>query len=312
MIVYRGIPSKAAFASVLTIGNFDGVHLGHRAMLQRLIAIARKAAMPAAVLTFEPHPREYFSPAEAPSRLTRLREKLELLAECGVDHVYVCRFNAAFASLSADDFIEKILVRGLGVRHLLIGDDFRFGKGRSGDFALLQKAGIAHRFAVEAMTTIELDGERVSSSSIRAALASGNLIRAEHFLGRRFSISGRIMHGDKIGRTLGFPTANVQHARHRLPLTGVYAVSVDGLGEAPIFGAASVGVRPTIAAGLKPVLEVHLLNFQGDIYGAHVHVNFHHKLRDEAKYASLDALKAQIARDVEATQHYFQESTESK
>mgnify|MGYP000675109548 CR=1 FL=1 len=305
MIVYRGIPSKAAFATVLTIGNFDGVHLGHRAMLERLIATARKAAMPAAVLTFEPHPREYFAPAEAPARLTRLREKLELLAECGVDQVYVCRFNARFASLTADEFIERVLVRGLGARHLLIGDDFRFGKGRSGDFALLQQAGVAHRFAVEAMTTIELDEERVSSSSIRAALASGNLTRAEHFLGRPFSISGRIVHGDKIGRTLGFPTANVQHARHRLPLTGVYAVSVDGLNHRSVFGAASIGVRPTIAAGLKPVLEVHLLDFERDIYGAHVHVNFHHKLRDEARYASLDALKAQIARDVEATREYF-------
>lgn len=305
MIVYRGIPSKAAFATVLTIGNFDGVHLGHRAMLERLIATARKAAMPAAVLTFEPHPREYFAPAEAPARLTRLREKLELLAECGVDQVYVCRFNARFASLTADEFIERVLVRGLGARHLLIGDDFRFGKGRSGDFALLQQAGVAHRFAVEAMPTIELDEERVSSSSIRAALASGNLTRAEHFLGRPFSISGRIVHGDKIGRTLGFPTANVQHARQRLPLTGVYAVSVDGLNHRSVFGAASIGVRPTIAAGLKPVLEVHLLDFERDIYGEHVHVNFHHKLRDEAKYATLDALKAQIARDVEATREYF-------
>ncbi len=304
MFVYRGIPTKAAFPSVLTIGNFDGVHLGHRAMLKHLTDKAKKVSMPSVVLTFEPHPREYFSPASAPARLTRLREKLELLAECGVDHVYVCRFNADFANLSADDFIEKVLVRGLGVRHLLIGDDFRFGKGRSGDFSALEMAGIAHRFTVEAMGTIELDDERVSSSSIRAALASGNLARAEHFLGRPFFISGRVVHGDKIGRTLGFPTANVQHARNRLPLSGIYAVSVDGLGK-QVFGAASVGVRPTIAEGLKPVLEVHLLDFDREIYGEHVHVNFHHKLRDEAKYATLDALKAQIARDVEDTRNYF-------
>ncbi|HTJ96448.1 MAG TPA: bifunctional riboflavin kinase/FAD synthetase [Rhodocyclaceae bacterium] len=304
MFIYRGIPAKAAFPTVLTIGNFDGVHLGHRAMLERLVAKAKKVSMPSAVLTFEPHPREYFSPASAPARLTRLREKLELLAECGVDQVYVCRFNAKFAALSADEFIEQVLVRGLGVRHLLIGDDFRFGKGRTGDFAALEQAGYAHRFTVEAMTTIELDDERVSSSSIRAALASGNLARAEHFLGRPFFMSGRVVHGDKIGRTIGFPTANVQHARARLPLAGIYAVSVDGLGK-NVFGAASVGVRPTIAEGLKPVLEVHLLDFDRDIYGEHVHVNFHHKLRDEAKYATLDALKAQIARDVEETRNYF-------
>jgi riboflavin kinase/FMN adenylyltransferase len=304
MIVYRGIPQQAHFGTVLTIGNFDGVHLGHRAMLQRLVDKARKAAMPAAVLTFEPHPREYFAPASAPARLTRLREKLALLAECGVDQVYVCRFNARMASLTAEEFIEQVLVRGLGVRHLLIGDDFRFGKGRSGDFALLQQAGLVHRFVVEAMTTVEMDGERVSSSSIRAALASGNLSRAEHFLGRPFYMSGRVVHGDKIGRTLGFPTANVQHARSRLPLAGVYAVSVDGLG-ASLQGAASVGVRPTIAEGLKPVLEVYLLDFSGEIYGTQVRVNFHHKLRDEAKYANLDALKAQIARDVDDTRNYF-------
>jgi riboflavin kinase/FMN adenylyltransferase len=169
---------------------------------------------------------------------------------------------------------------------------------------LLQQAGTTHRFAVEAMDTIEMDDERVSSSSIRAALASGNLTRAEHFLGRPFFMSGRVIHGDKIGRTLGFPTANVQHARARLPLAGIYAVTVDGLGK-PLRGAASVGVRPTIADGLKPVLEVHLLDFNREIYGEHVHVNFHHKLRDEAKFASLDALKAQIARDVENTRDYF-------
>ncbi|HTH94808.1 MAG TPA: bifunctional riboflavin kinase/FAD synthetase [Rhodocyclaceae bacterium] len=305
MIVHRGIPHQATFASVLTIGNFDGVHLGHRAMLSRVVELARKSAMPAVVLTFEPHPREYFAPASAPARLTRLREKLELLAACGIDQVYVCRFNAKTAGLGADEFIDQVLVRGLGVRHLLIGDDFRFGKGRSGDFALLQEAGRAHRFTVEAMTTITLDDERVSSSSIRAALAAGNLARAEHFLGRPFFMSGRVMHGDKIGRTLGFPTANIQHARERLPLSGIYAVSVDGLDKQSMFGAASVGVRPTIADGLKPVLEVYLLDFNRDIYGEHVHVNFHHKLRDEAKFAGLDELKAQIARDVDATRDYF-------
>ena len=292
-------------STVLTIGNFDGVHLGHRALLAELIAKARALALPATVLTFEPHPRELFAPEQAPARLASLRDKLELLAACGVDRVHVCRFNRRLAALTAVQFVEDVLVRGLSVRHLIVGDDFRFGKGRGGDFALLQKMGHEHRFVVEAMRTVDFGGLRVSSSAVRDALADGNLERAEELLGRSFVIAGRVMHGEKIGRTLGFPTANIQVKRKRLPLSGVFAVTVSGIAQEPLPGAASIGVRPTLAEGLKPVLEVHLPDFDRDIYGCHVDVNFLHKLRDEAKYDSLDALKAQIARDVAAVREFF-------
>ena len=306
MLAFRGVPERATTSTVLTIGNFDGVHRGHRALLEQLTAKARACALPATVLTFEPHPREFFAPEQAPARLSSLREKLELLEDCGVDRVHVCRFNRKLAALTSDDFIEQVLVQGLSVRHLIVGDDFCFGKGRSGNFAQLCAAGAEHRFGVEAMATVDFGGVRVSSSAVRDALSAGNIELARKLLGREYVIAGRVVHGDKIGRTLGFPTANVQLRRKRLPLTGIFAVTVSGLGDQPLPGAASLGVRPTLAEGLKPVLEIHLLDFNKEIYGAHVSVNFHHKLRDEAKYESLDALKAQIARDVEATRAYFQ------
>ncbi|MCX7144923.1 MAG: bifunctional riboflavin kinase/FAD synthetase, partial [Sulfuritalea sp.] len=225
------------------------------------------------MLTFEPHPRELFAPDQAPARLASLRDKFELLAECGVDRVHVCRFNRKLAALSAGEFIENILVRGLSVRHLIIGDDFRFGKGRGGDFALLQQAGVEHRFVVEAMHTVDFGGVRVSSSAVRDALAAGNLEHAEKLLGRAYVIAGRVMDGRKLGRTIGFPTANIQVRRKRLPLSGVFAVTVSGIDAKPLPGAANIGVRPTVAEGLQPVLEVHLLDFDRDIYGMHVDVN---------------------------------------
>lgn len=305
MLVFRSITGQATTARVLTIGNFDGVHRGHQALLEQLIAQARNLALPSTVMTFEPSPREFFAPQQAPAQLSSLREKLKLLEASGVDQVYVCRFNAKLASLSADEFIERILVKGLGTSHLIIGDDFRFGQGRRGDFKLLQQAGREHGFKVEMMSTIDWQGERVSSSAVREALEKGEVEHAERLLGRAYQISGRVVHGEKIGRQLGFPTANVQLKRKRLPLLGVYAVTLSGIAAQPLPGAASLGVRPTLSAGLKPVLEVHLLDFDRSIYGAHVTVNFMHKLRDEAKYASLDALKAQIARDVMATRTYF-------
>ena len=305
MLVFRGVPERATTSTVLTIGNFDGVHRGHRALLAELTAKARELALPATVLTFEPHPRELFAPEQAPARLASLRDKIELLAEAGVDRVHVCRFTRQLASLTAEQFIENILVRGLSVRHLIIGDDFRFGRGRRGDFALLQQAGREHRFVVEAMRTVDFGGVRVSSSAVRAALAGGDIERAEELLGRAFVMAGRVMDGKKLGRTIGFPTANIQVRRKRLPLSGVFAVTVSGIGPQPLPGAANLGVRPTVADGLKPVLEVHLLDFDRDIYGSHVDVNFMHKLRDEAKFDSLDALKAQIARDVADVRAYF-------
>lgn len=297
MRVFRGIPARATHSTVLTIGNFDGVHRGHRALLARLTGLAQQAGLPAAVMTFEPNPREFFAPQSAPARLASLREKLQLLAECGVDQAYVCAFNQRFAALTADAFVERI-VRGLGVRHLMIGDDFRFGKGRSGDFALLQQAGKEHGFGVEAMETLVHEGERVSSSAVREALDAGDLEHAERLLGRPYCISGRVIHGQKLGRKLGYATANIQLKRLKAPLSGIFVVTVDGIDARQYEGVASLGVRPTVSASGKPTLEVYIFDFEGDLYRAHLRVNFLHKLRDEAKFDSLDALQAQIARDV--------------
>jgi riboflavin kinase/FMN adenylyltransferase len=305
VLVFRGIPERAQSAVALTIGNFDGVHRGHQALIQKLREAAGKFGLPAAVMTFEPHPREFFAPANAPTRLSSLREKLELLEARGVDQVYVFRFNREFAALTPSAFIEDILVRGLGTRWLAVGDDFRFGAKRAGDFALLQTASNEFGFRLETLQTVEIDGRRVSSSAVRAALADGDLQAAQKLLGRSYGISGRVVHGDSLGRELGFPTANVQLKHNRPPLTGIYAVEVCGLGPKPQQGAASLGVRPTINDEGKATLEVHLLDFDADIYGKHVRVDFVRKIRDEEKYSGLDALQAQIARDVEAVRQVF-------
>lgn len=317
MRVFRGIPAHAAHATALTIGNFDGVHRGHQALLGRLVKLARAEGLPAAVMTFEPHPREFFarrqdSEASVPPRLCSLREKLALLEADGVDEVYVCRFNAGFAARTAASFIDDLLVAGLGVRHLLIGDDFRFGARRQGDFAMLEAAGARHGFTVEAMHTVDFEGERVSSSALRDALAQGDLAHAERLLGRPYAVSGRVMHGRKIGRQLGFPTANIQLRGRRLALSGVFAVTVSGEGLHDLPGAASVGVRPTLEVGLQPTCEVYVLDFDGDLYHRHLTLTFHARLRDEAKYDSLEALKAAIADDVAATRSYFSDPTHFK
>ena len=243
MQVHRGIPEQADTAAVLTIGNFDGVHLGHQALLSLLTDKARELGLPAVVLTFEPHPREYFSPADAPARLASLREKLLLLATAGVDRCHICRFDARLAAQSAASFIDDTLVRGLGVRHLYIGDDFRFGARRQGNFAMLQEAGARHGFGVESMPTLAVAGERVSSSAVRAALAEGDLAHAARLLGRPYSIAGRVAHGDKLGRQLGFPTANIQMKHRRPALSGVYVVSVEGLAAGTVTGVANIGLR---------------------------------------------------------------------
>jgi riboflavin kinase/FMN adenylyltransferase len=293
----RGSDAAAPSPSALTIGNFDGVHNGHQAMLARLTAAARARGLSATVLTFEPHPREFFAPQSAPTRLTSLREKLELLASHGVDRVHVQRFSAAFAALSPEAFVERMLVGALNARWVLVGDDFRFGAKRAGDFAFLADAARRHGFELEAMPTVSDGGVRVSSSAVREALARGELARAQALLGRAYSISGRVVHGDKLGRALGFATANVQLNHNRPPLGGIFAVRVHGIGASPRPGVASLGVRPTVHAAGKPVLEVHLFDFTGDLYGAHLRVEFLAKLRDEEKYADLDTLKAQITRD---------------
>ena len=305
MRVFRGHSRPVPAPVVLAIGNFDGVHLGHAALVKRLAQVAEALDLAPMVLTFEPHPREFFAPDSAPARLTTLREKLELLGECGARQAMICPFNAAFAALSADEFIEQVLVRGCLVRHLIIGDDFRFGRGRAGDFGLLQDDGRRFGFAVEAMGSVTADGERVSSSAVRRALLAGDMEHAARLLGRPYIIDGQVSHGQKLGRQIGFATANLRIKHNPLPMTGVFAVEVSGLGDKPLAGVANLGVRPTVG-GTKPLLEVHLFDFDRDIYGAHISVRFVHKLRDEQRFPNIDALKAQIAADAAAARAFFE------
>ncbi len=304
MQVFRGLPDFADRHRpiALTIGNFDGVHRGHQAMLARLSEAAEDLALPSAVLTFDPHPREFFAPGAAPPRLSTLRSKLEQFAAHGIAEVHVARFNATLASLPAERFIDEVLVRRLGTRWLLVGADFRFGQGRRGDLALLRRA--ASTFSVEAMPTVIVDGERASSTAVRAALAAGELDHAARLLGRPYAIGGKVVHGDKLGRSLGFPTANIV-LRHPPPLTGVFAVRVHGLGGVARSGAASLGVRPTVKAGAKPLLEVFVFDFDEAVYGRRVVVEFLCKLRDEERYADLDTLTRQIRADVAQAREYF-------
>lgn len=305
MRLTRGIPAAAAGPTALTIGNFDGVHLGHQAMLAELKRAAGRLGVPSCVLTFEPHPREFFAPDKAPTRLTSLREKLELLAGCGVERAHLCRFDYRLAQITAEDFIERIIVRGLGARWLLAGDDFRFGARRAGDLTMLTRSGPRLGMEVSALASFMQDGERVSSTAVRKALAAGELTRAERLLGRPYSISGRVVRGDGLGRKLGFPTANVQMKHNRPPLTGIFAVRLHGAAAAPLRGAASLGVRPTVKQQGAPVLEVHALDYDGDLYRRHVRVEFLRKFRDEEKYADLATLTQRVALDVENARSFF-------
>ena len=305
MRVIRGIPARADVPIALTIGNFDGVHLGHRAMIARLTEVARRHGLPVAVMTFEPQPQEFFAPDQAPARLTTLHEKLEILRDSTVDRVYVCRFDYAFAQLSANEFVSRILHDGLAVRWLLVGDDFRFGARRAGDFTLLRALASQSGFKVEAMTSVVAAGERVSSTAIRGRLEKGDLGGAQQLLGRPYSISGRVVDGDKLGAKIGYPTANVQLKRSKAPLSGIFVVEVDGLGPAPLPGVASLGVRPTVKERGRPTLEVHLFDFDGRIYGRRIGVRFLKKLRDEQKFAGIDALVAQMDRDAEQARQFF-------
>jgi riboflavin kinase/FMN adenylyltransferase len=255
-------------------------------------------------MLFEPQPQEFFLGEKAPARLTTLRDKLEALAAAGVARVLCVRFDAQFRSLSAREFVQRLLVDGLGCRHLVIGDDFRFGCDRSGDFALLQAAGQEFGFTVQNTPTVEVDGARVSSTRIRAALKEADFSLAEKLLGRPYRMSGRVVHGDKLGRTLGVPTANLLSRRQVSPLKGIYAVTVSNALPAPVHGVASVGRRPTVN-GLDDRIETYLLDFDGDLYGHRIHVQFHEKLRDELKFESLDALKLAMAKDIADTRAYF-------
>lgn len=309
MHVFRGIPTQAEAPVALTIGNFDGVHLGHQAMLARLKEAASRLELASCVMTFEPHPREFFAPDQAPTRLTSLREKLELLAAAGVERVQVCHFNFDFAKIGAEDFISRILQQGLATRWILVGDDFRFGARRAGDFALLKASSAQHGFEVAEMPSFTMGDLRVSSTAVREALMAGDLDLARRLLGRFYSISGRVVGGDKLGKKIGFPTANLQLQHNRPPLSGIFVVEVHPEAEpslpAVLRGVASLGVRPTVHEAGKPVLEVHLFDFNQEIYGRHLRVDFLHKLRDEEKYPDLETLVKQIARDVENAKNYF-------
>jgi riboflavin kinase/FMN adenylyltransferase len=309
--IIRGLHNlpDACEGCVATIGNFDGVHLGHQAVLSQLAMKGAMLNLPAVVITFEPQPFEFFVPEKAPARLTRFREKVEALRSFSIQKLCVLRFNQKLAAMSAEDFIQQLLVEGLKVRYLVVGDDFRFGHQRQGDFALLQQAGEKYGFQVVNMHTFAIDQQRVSSTRIRDALKVGQLDEAEKLLGRPYRMSGRVAHGDKRGRQLGFPTANIHLHRQKVPLSGVYAVQLFGIKEEPVNGVANVGVRPTIGGDKKALLEVHLFDFNRTIYGEHVQVHFMHKIRDEQKFDGLEALMAQIQIDSEQAKAYFNQKT---
>ena len=290
---------------VATIGNFDGVHLGHQAVFRHLREKGAELGLPTTVITFEPQPQEYFAPRAAPARLTRMREKLGALRDAGIDRVVILEFGPKLAALTADGFVRELLVQGLGVRYLFVGDDFRFGQGRTGDIGLLRQAGRAHGFGVEDINTFLVGDERVSSTRIREALAGGDLEGAAHYLGRPYRICGRVSHGEKRGRVIGFPTANIDLHRRVSPLQGVYAVLVYGLGNEALPAVANIGVRPTVAGEGRTLLEVHLFDFSGTIYGKHIEVEFCRKLRSEQRFDSFEDLKQQIQRDVESARKFF-------
>ena len=295
MQVFRHLPARKCEPLALAIGNFDGLHLGHQALLHKLCEVAKAKNLTPAVMTFEPHPREFFTPLNAPARLSNLREKLELFQQASIEKVFVCAFNKRFGAITAPDFLN-ILREKLNANTILVGEDFKFGAKRAGMVADFK----ANNFDLISMPRVDFNSERVSSTRVRDALFSGNLSLAAALLGRNYSVSGKVVHGAKRGRELGFPTANI-HMRHERPaLSGVYAVKLDGLNSV-----ANLGVRPTIAGVPKLLLEVHVLDFNDDIYGKHVHVEFLHKIREEMKFESLDVLKAQIAADIVIARNFF-------
>ncbi len=302
--------SSAPKGAVVTIGNFDGVHIGHQALLKRVTAQARALRTKSLVITFEPQPFEFFARAKSAPRLTRWREKFCLLAEQGVDAVLVIRFNAQFAAMTAQEFVQKILHDALQAKCVLVGDDFQFGHGREGDFNFLKTAGKQFGFAVENIPSIQLQNERVSSTRVRQALATADHEYVQQLLNRPYTMQGRVVYGDKRGRTIGFPTANIYLHRAVTPVQGVYVVKMYGVVENKgLLGVANVGIRPTVG-GTRSLLEVHLFDFAQEIYGRHVAVEFCKKLRDEKRFDNLDLLKQQIWQDAADARRYFEMSGE--
>lgn len=292
---------------VITIGNFDGIHLGHQALLKKVKATAEELQVPSCVVTFEPHPMEFFLKEKVAPRLMRLREKFAAIAEFGIDQVVVLHFNSHLANLSAENFIKLVLTDKLQAKQIIVGEDFHFGKKRTGDIELLKQAG----FKVEGMLGVSLERERISSSRVREALALGDHALVERLLGRPYTMMGRIVHGDKRGRIIGFPTANIYLHRAATPVQGVYAVRMHGITNNPLLGVANVGIRPTVG-GTRSLLEVHLFDFNQDIYGRYVRVEFCKKLRNEERYANLDLLKQQIFKDAEKAREYFANESSKK
>ncbi|MBW8191876.1 bifunctional riboflavin kinase/FAD synthetase [Neiella marina] len=281
---------------VLTIGNFDGVHLGHQAVLRQLVAKAKVYGVPSMVMVFEPQPQEVFAGDKAPARLSLLRDKVRLLSQMGIDRLLCVQFNHRFAAISASRFISHLLVEKLAIRYLVVGDDFCFGKGRQGQYQDLVTAGNDHGFDVNNTHSFMLQQVRVSSTKIRAALADNHLDIAESLLGHRYALTGRVVHGDALGRTIGFPTANVLMKRQVIPVQGVYAVETELADGTQVLGMANIGRRPTVK-GTRPQLEVHLFDFDGDLYGQRIKVELVAKLREEQRFASVDALKQQLELD---------------
>ncbi|WP_394249008.1 bifunctional riboflavin kinase/FAD synthetase [Vibrio profundi] len=308
MELIRGIHNIKAQHNgcVLTIGNFDGVHLGHQEVLSQVSHQAEQLSLPSVVMTFEPQPMELFAKDKAPARLTRLRDKFVQLSKLDIDRLLCVNFNAHFASLTAEAFIEELLVKKLGVKFLVVGDDFCFGKGRTGDFSMLQQAGKKYGFEVVSTQSFCLNQLRVSSTEIRNALAKDELASSAKMLGRDYSISGRVSHGRKLGRTIGFPTANIPLKRCVSPVSGVYVVQVLDLDGCEVGGVANIGQRPTVN-GVRQQLEVHFFDFKANLYGKQLEVILLHKLRDEKKFESFDALKSQIELDAEAARVWLRQ-----
>lgn len=306
MQLIRGFDTQAYDTQgvVATIGNFDGVHLGHQAILKKLLKKSKALKLPSMLIAFEPSAREYFHKNKAPARLTNFREKYSLIKNIGVDYFVCLPFNQALANMSAESFVEKVLVNDLYIKHLTVGDNFRFGKDRKGDFALLQHLAQRLNFEVENTESYLINGERVSSSTIRAFLAEGKLDAVEQLLGRAYSMSGRVIHGDKKGRTIDFPTANIPIKRIKSPVNGVYAVKIIIENSVEHFGVANIGNRPTVD-GTRTQLEVHIFDFSQDVYSKHLTVSFCKKIRNEKKFDSFDALKKQIQQDAENAKVYF-------
>lgn len=302
----RGLYNVKPIAGcVLTIGNFDGVHYGHQQLLKKITEKAHELKLQSLVMTFEPLPKEFFGFKKVVPRLTKFREKFSAISECHIDKVLVVHFDQAFSEIMAEDFIEKILHKKLHAKHIIIGDDFRFGKGREGDFFFLQKMGEKLGFTVESMPTVMLENQRVSSTFVREALGKADHSLAEKLLARPYMMQGRVVHGDKRGRLIGFPTANIYLHRTVTPVSGVYAVKMHGIDKMPRQGVANVGIRPTVS-GTRSLLEVHLFDFNREIYGKHVTVEFCKKIRDEKKFENLDLLKEQIWKDAAEASAFFE------